>query len=124
MIKKLLTIISFALLAVGCSDVGTSADFNVATTTNLRNVSVLDAAVLISENKNTVILDVRTPKEFTEGHIEGALNINFYDTDFKEKIATLNKDTPYVLYCHSGGRSGKTMKTLERLGFKDVSHLK
>lgn len=64
-----------------------------------------------------VVLDVRTPKEYAEGHIEGATNINFYDEDFAERMKAKPKDKTYFIYCRSGGRSGKTLAMMKKAGF-------
>lgn len=72
---------------------------------------------------NVQLIDVRTPQEFAKGHLENAKNINFNDTEFKQKIALLDKSKPIAVYCGVGGRSGKASKILVELGFKDISDL-
>lgn len=51
-----------------------------------------------------ILLDVRTPEEFAEGHLDGAVNLNWFEDDFKEKAAKLDKNKPIYLYCKAGGR--------------------
>jgi rhodanese-related sulfurtransferase len=70
------------------------------------------------------IIDVRTQAEFDEGHLPGAQLLDFYAEDFAERIATLDRDAPYALYCRSGNRSGQTLTLMESLGFTNVLHLK
>lgn len=70
-----------------------------------------------------VLLDVRTPKEFESGHIEGALNINLFDEDFNTQVQHLNKETPVYVYCKLGGRSLKAQHRLMELGFSKVINL-
>lgn len=72
---------------------------------------------------NTVVLDVRTPEEYAAGHLEGAVNINFYEPDFHTRLETLDKTVPYAVYCHSGGRSGKALERMRELGFTSVMNL-
>jgi len=67
------------------------------------------------------VLDVRTADEFAEGHIEGAVMLDFYDPDFAAQIAELDPDVPYLLYCRSGNRSGQTTEIMDQLGFTDVA---
>ena len=67
-----------------------------------------------------VILDVRTPEEFAEGHIDDAIMIDFYNDDFADQLAGLDPEVPYVLYCRSGNRSGQTLAIMEQLGFTSV----
>ena len=69
------------------------------------------------------ILDLRTPDEFAEGHIEGATMIDFYEPDFAEQLGELDRDRPYVIYCRSGSRSGQTREVMADLGFADVTDL-
>lgn len=69
------------------------------------------------------LLDVRTPAEFAEGHIEGANLINFYDSDFKDRISELDKSETVYVYCRSGGRSGNASRVMEELGFQYVVDL-
>lgn len=69
------------------------------------------------------LVDVRTPEEFMECHLNSAKNINIYAPDFKQKIAQLDKEKPVYLYCRSGKRSAKAAKILQELGFKKVYDL-
>lgn len=75
------------------------------------------------KEKNTIILDVRTPDEFKNGHIKGAINIDFYN-NFLNHIGKLNKSKNYLLYCRSGNRSNTALKIMGKAGFKNVFHLK
>ncbi len=70
------------------------------------------------------LLDVRTPKEFEAGTIEGAVNIDFLDSEFAEQIEVLDKDKPLYIFCKSGGRSAKAMRVLKDKGFDKVYELK
>jgi len=74
--------------------------------------------------ENSQLIDVRTPKEFEQGHIKGAKLINFYSESFKEEIQELDKDKAVYLYCRSGKRSGKASKLFVELGFKEIYDLK
>jgi phage shock protein E len=79
------------------------------------------AAVIAGAPDDVVVLDIRTPEEFDEGHLEGAILIDFYEADFVQRLSELDRDTPYVLYCRSGNRSGQTVPVMEQLGFRSVS---
>jgi rhodanese-related sulfurtransferase len=74
-------------------------------------------------NKNNVVLDVRTPKEFKEGHIPGAVNMDVRADDFGERIAKLDKDKTYLVHCAAGVRSANACKKLEGAGFKQLYDL-
>ena len=79
----------------------------------------VDAAAAITDNPpdDLVVLDVRTPEEFAEGHLEGAVLVDFYAADFAEQLAALDTDVPYLVYCRSGNRSGQALGVMEQLGF-------
>lgn len=70
------------------------------------------------EKPGVQLLDVRTPKEFAEGHIPGAMNIDVNASDFDENIATLDKERGVAVYCRSGRRSKVAANKLANAGFK------
>ncbi len=92
-------------------------------TTKITHVNAVQSSAWIKENTDTVVLDIRTPKEFNSGHIDGAVNINFYDNDFSTQLQALDMSKDYVVHCRSGGRSGKSLATFKKLGFKHVVHM-
>lgn len=70
------------------------------------------------------LIDVRTPEEFASGAIKGAVNIDFSQAEFLEKMAGYNKDEPVYLYCRSGRRSANAALQLKKLGFVKIYDLK
>lgn len=74
-------------------------------------------------DKDVVILDVRTPEEFNQNHIDGSVNINFLGSDFKEQVSKLDKNKNYKLYCRSGNRSGKAMTLMNSMGFNHIENI-
>lgn len=86
----------------------------------VRVVDVEEGAEL-AEQPGVVILDVRTPQEFAEGHIAGAVNIDMQAPDATERFAELDPGASYVLYCRSGNRSAVVADHLRDLGFTDVA---
>ena len=95
---------------------------NISQDNILLNVQSLEFSNLISSNEG-IIIDVRTPSEFSSGHIEEATNIDFYSNDFMEKLKIVRKDVPIYLYCRSGGRSSSAMKKMRELGFSEIYNL-
>ena len=71
-----------------------------------------------------VLLDVRTPREYNNGHLQEARLVDFYQEDFQKEIEKLPKDKSYLVYCHSGGRSGKAVQMMRQMGFEKVYDLK
>ncbi|WOI52797.1 rhodanese-like domain-containing protein [Parvularcula sp. LCG005] len=80
-------------------------------------------AALISERDEITLLDVRTPEEFAEGHIEGAVNIDVLSPDFESRVRQLDLSKPHLVYCRSGNRSARATDILEKLGARDLYHL-
>ena len=90
------------------------------------DISAQEAEVLIQKNKedpNFTILDIRTPTEFESGHIEGAINTDYYITSFSNDLDTLDKEKTYLVYCRTGNRTGRTMPLMKKLQFKEVYHM-
>ncbi|HEX2705394.1 MAG TPA: rhodanese-like domain-containing protein [Candidatus Lustribacter sp.] len=71
----------------------------------------------------TTIVDVRTPAEYAEGHLPGAVNLDVSSPDFAAQLATLDPSAPYAVYCHSGNRSGVAVTAMVEQGFTDAYHL-
>ncbi len=81
---------------------------------------------MIKENKDNqsfFILDIRTPEEFNSGHIEGAINLDFYKEDFRDKLDQLDKDKKYLIYCRTANRSGQALEIMRDLGFTEVYNM-
>lgn len=77
----------------------------------------------ITNNKDVQILDVRTPEEFSDQHIDNAKNINWFDADFAKQVAALDKSKPVYVYCKSGGRSNKAAHKLAEMGYTKIYEL-
>ena len=117
--RTLLLISCVFLLTIGCK----SKVSSVPTGTILKEIEVADAKILIAENKDLIILDVRTPEETAEGTIPGAMTINLHDPDFDKKIGILNKEKPYLVYCRKGSRSTQATNKMLEAGFKEIYNL-
>ena len=70
----------------------------------------------------TAVIDVRTPAEFSEGHLEGAVNIDWQDPSFVNKVSELAKEGTYIIYCRSGNRSGQAIEAMTSMGFTDLTN--
>jgi rhodanese-related sulfurtransferase len=71
-----------------------------------------------------VTLDVRTPAEFSAEHLADATNIDFNASTFRTKVSTLDHARAYVVYCHTGNRSGQATAVMHDLGFTQVYDVK
>ena len=88
----------------------------------VQNINVTTAQDVINK-KQIILLDVRTPDEYAQGHIPGAKNIDFYASNFEEELKNLDPNQHYVVYCASGNRSGKASKMMEALQFQKVQNV-
>jgi phage shock protein E len=70
---------------------------------------------------NRTVIDVRTPAEYAEAHVVGALNIDVQSADFTTRVEELDKDEPYLIYCHSGRRSAIAADQMAEAGFTDIA---
>jgi len=92
----------------------------------IEDITPQEAFTLIQNNQNNpdfVIIDVRTPGEFTEEHIENATNIDFYSEAFRDMLNNLDKNKTYLIYCQVGGRSGSALGIMAELNFKEVYNI-
>jgi rhodanese-related sulfurtransferase len=101
-----------ALVATGCSSssaIGEKVD----------PASFLSAA----SQPGVVILDVRSPEEYAQGHLPEAVNINVEDPGFDTQVAALDPGVTYVLYCRSGRRSAIAAQRMADAGFTSIIDL-
>ena len=77
----------------------------------------------LAATRNEYLLDVRTPGEYNEEHLNNAVNIDYNGSDFEAQIKKLEKSRPVFLYCLSGGRSGSAMSVLSAAGFKEIYNM-
>jgi thioredoxin 1 len=92
--------------------------------TNKNDLTPVEFSKKTKENTSSPIVDVRTPDEFSEGHLENAKNINWKGNDFEKQINQFDKSTPTFVYCKSGGRSALAAQKMRSIGFKEVYELK
>lgn len=131
--KKTIIIFSAVLLSliISCSNsssASSAAQTNQQTETtasaSYNNLTVDEVVTLWKSNPDIVLIDVRTPDEIKEtGSIEGATNIDFKASDFKENVSALDKSKEYIIFCRSGNRSGQASQIMADLGFTNINNL-
>lgn len=82
-----------------------------------------DTTTVISLVPAGKVIDVRTPEEFNEGYVKGAVNIDVSNPNFESQIASLDKDAAYSVYCRSGNRSAVAVDIMRNAGFTNVVDL-
>jgi rhodanese-related sulfurtransferase len=84
----------------------------------------LSAAEFVKANKkDAVIIDVRTKREYDSGHVDGAINLDIYQRDFRAQIDRLDKSKSYFVYCKTGIRSKSAVSYMVQSGFTKVCDL-
>ena len=116
-------------MLAGCGDSkeapeATNQDGNASSArSQFVNMKASEAAKILKNNPEAVVLDIRTPKEYTEGHIPDAINIDYKADSFESELEKLDRDTTYLMHCRSGRRSANSLEIFEKLGFRHVIHM-
>ena len=117
-----LTLVVLAAVALaGCGGSSKDEAATVPTATSGVVLASPEEAQALIDTGNVKLLDVRTPEEFAAGHIAGAENVDFYAADFADRIDALDQGESYVVYCHTGNRSGKATALMAEKGFTSVT---
>jgi phage shock protein E len=111
-VASLVVLIAGVLVLSGCSSKPGA----------ITNMNVKDFAAK-TQQAGVVVLDVRTPGEFSQGHIQGAMNIDVEASTFDSEIVKLDKTKTYAVYCHSGNRSGVATQAMAKAGFTHLFNL-
>ena len=93
----------------------------------IMDVAVDQAQTLMQQRarqKDFVVLDVRTPGEFSEGHLAGAVNVDILAPDFAARLSAMDRGKSYLVYCRTGNRSTKAVHTMDQLGFRTMYHMR
>ena len=81
---------------------------------------ISDSDLIEMQEIEYILLDVRTPDEFSSGFIKKAKNLDFYSETFQNDILSIDKNSPIVLYCRTNNRSTKTANILKENGYRDI----
>ena len=104
-------------IATSCSRTADKSDDQII---QLLSAEEMDAILSLDKVQ---LIDVRTPEEFEGGHIEGAINIDYRDSNFKQKLEQIDKTKPIAIYCKKGGRSNACAMDMKKQGFVKIYDL-
>jgi phage shock protein E len=125
--KVLIAVIILVSLAVSVYLIGGSGTPNITadsnTNTSLTTNASMNDQTIPREMEGRILLDIRTPQEFSTGHFPEAQNIDFYAADFQTRIDALDRNASYTLYCRSGNRTSHALRMMQAMGFSDVTEL-
>ncbi len=103
----------FSLLLVYSCQIFESKDINV----------ISDTQFIEIQDTDYILVDVRTIEEYESGHIQDAINFDFYSGSFQKEILSLDKSSSIILYCRTQNRSTKTANYLKENGYKEITVL-
>ncbi|MFN3587990.1 MAG: rhodanese-like domain-containing protein [Spirosomataceae bacterium] len=89
----------------------------------VKGVDVATFKEVLQEKKEGILLDIRTDAEVATGKIPGAIQLDYYSSDFTSEISKLDTSKPLFLYCAVGGRSASAISDFQKAGFKEIYHL-
>ncbi len=109
------TLLILSLFTYACS--------NSQSTSTKKNLSAVEFQNKMKERPKATVIDVRTPNEFSNGHLQNAVNININSENFNREVNKLDKNKPVFVYCLSGNRSTHAANSMLEAGFKEVYEL-
>lgn len=112
-IKRLLPFVISMMLLSACSAPGGSAN-------SYRQISMDEAVEMMKKESGYIILDVRRPDEYADGHIPGAINLPNEDIGAAEIPELPDKAHLILVYCRSGRRSKEASEKLVKLGYTNI----
>lgn len=118
--KKIISIIILNLFLVSCNGQATKS---VEKEEKIKTIEGIAFEEKILSKKNSQLIDVRSPEEYTVEHLENAKNINWNGDDFISNAEKLDKSKPVFVYCKVGGRSIQAANKLSELGFTEIYNL-
>lgn len=126
-------LLAAALLLAGCAGTddaadggaGATADGSMTECVRASECTSLEPAdfATLAEEDGVVLLDVRTPQEYAEGHLDGAVNLDVSAPDFADGLAGLDPQAVYAVYCRSGNRSQTALELMAQAGLEDAADL-
>lgn len=127
--RQFLYLLTISLLFISCESNSRENELQTlnksqSNTNNglIHNVSVSDFKKAL-QIADASLVDIRTHQEYQQGHLEGAINIDWYQRSFRNLVLHIPKDKPILIYCRSGNRTSKTSGVLKSLGYTEIYNL-
>ena len=118
-------ILLLLIACISCKLDNTKNNTDPATKKEFKDLALLDFMKSYTSETvgNAMLIDLRTPPEFEAGTINGAVMINFLDSDIDQQLDKLDRNKSYYVFCEQGARSKKCMDKMKGMGFKRVYNL-
>ncbi len=107
----MIRVVFFSLLLINSCQIFESTEINL----------ISDTQFIEIQNTEHILVDVRTIEEFESGHIQDAVNFDFYSESFQKEILSIDKRSSIILYCRTQNRSTKTANYLKENGYKEIT---
>ncbi|MEY3385894.1 MAG: hypothetical protein RIR53_705 [Bacteroidota bacterium] len=111
-IPMLTALVATILIVTCCSPIQEGAD-----------LTVKQAVEMVRKDTSLILVDVRTPEEYHQGHIRGSRLMNYYEAGFHSQLETLPKDKHVIFYCRTGRRSAEAREYLSSIGYSRVHNM-
>jgi rhodanese-related sulfurtransferase len=118
-----LPVLFLIVAALFCTSCATNTTGGPGRTIEIVKLSPKEAYTFIQTNRNNpkfMLIDIRWPSEYQDGHIETAINMNLYSEGFETEIGKLDKGKTYMAYCRTGRRTAIAVDIMEKVGFTKV----
>ena len=107
----MIRVVFFSLLLINSCQIFESTEINL----------ISDTQFIEIQNTEHILVDVRTIEEYESGHIQDAVNFDFYAESFQNEILSLDKSSSIILYCRTQNRSTKTANFLKENGYREIT---
>ena len=107
----MIRVVFFSLLLINSCQIFESTEINL----------ISDTQFIEIQNTEHILVDVRTIEEYESGHIQDAVNFDFYSESFQKEILSIEKSSSIILYCRTQNRSIKTANYLKENGYNEIS---
>ncbi len=94
--------------------------FNIRLNRSIERKDIMQSEIKSLMSKGAILIDVRSPQEYNEGHLDNSILLPEYEILKKIEDIIPNKNTKIILYCSSGTRSKKAQEELEKMGYKNI----
>ena len=94
--------------------------FNIRLNRSIERKDIMQSEIKSLMSKGAILIDVRSPQEYNEGHLDNSILLPEYEILKKIEDIIPNKNTKIILYCSSGTRSKKAQEKLEKMGYKNI----
>ena len=115
-----LALVLSACEAAGAADAPDQASTPSTAAPEVVELSPAETVAFLEDSPEAVVIDVRTPEEVAQGALADATFIDLQGPDFQGRVAELDRDATYVLYCRTGNRSGQAAEMMRKLGFASL----